>query len=62
MDLDAVSALSFDSNSSGLPARKQWYEPKRPERGYLGLQNQDPGDVVWVKEVRLRPLPAGGAK
>ncbi len=52
---------SFDPTASGLPARKQWHEPKRepkrPTAGYLGLQNHDPGDVVWFKEVSVRPLP-----
>jgi len=51
---------SFDPTAPGLPARKQWHEPKRepkrPTVGYLGLQNHDPGDVVWFKEVSVRPL------
>jgi len=37
-------------------------EPKRPEAGYIGLQNHDPGDIVWFKEVSVRPLPSAGAK
>ena len=40
--------------------RKHWSEPirerNRPTRGYIGLQNHDPGDVVWFKEVSLRRL------
>ena len=40
---------------------KEWFEPKRepkrPVAGYIGLQNHDPGDVVWFKEVSVRPLP-----
>jgi hypothetical protein len=28
----------------------------RPETGYIGLQNHDPGDEVWFKEVSVRPL------
>jgi hypothetical protein len=51
----------FDSVNPKLPPRKQWHEPKREpkrlEMGYIGLQNHDPGDVVWFKEVSVRPLP-----
>jgi hypothetical protein len=64
VDLDGTRLTSFDPASPDLPPRKQWYdpkrEPKRPELGYIGLQNHDPGDVVWFKEVSVRPLPAGG--
>jgi hypothetical protein len=63
VDLDGQRITSFDSESPNLPARKQWHEPKRepkrPEAGYIGLQNHDPGDVVWFKEVSVRPLPLG---
>jgi hypothetical protein len=42
------------------PPRKNWTEPireqKRPTHGYIGLQNHDPGDVVWFREVSVRPL------
>ncbi len=37
-------------------------EPKRPETGWLGLQNHDPGDVVWFREVSVRPLPKAVAQ
>jgi hypothetical protein len=61
VDLDGERITNFDPASSDLPPQKQWYEPKReqkrPEAGYLGLQNHDPGDVVWFKEVSVRPLP-----
>ena len=60
VDVDGVRATSFDSAASNLPERKQWHEPKRenkrPEVGYIGLQTHDPGDVVWFKEVSVRPL------
>ena len=63
VDLDAQRITTFDPGSPNLPARKQWHEPKRepkrPQAGYIGLQNHDPGDVVWFKEVSVRPLPAG---
>jgi hypothetical protein len=61
VELDGKRVTSFDATSSNLPPRKQWHEPKRepkrPQAGYIGLQNHDPGDVVWFKEVSVRPLP-----
>ena len=62
VDLDGRRVSSFDSNGS-LPTRERnWTEPKRepkrPNPGYIGLQNHDPGDVVWFKEVSIRPLTA----
>jgi hypothetical protein len=61
VDLDGQRITTFDPRSPDLPPRKQWHEPKRepkrPESGYIGLQNHDPGDVVWFKEVSVRPLP-----
>jgi hypothetical protein len=66
VDLDGQRITSFDPGSPDVPARKNWTEPrrepKRPEVGYLGLQNHDPGDIVWFREVSVRPLPAAGAK
>jgi hypothetical protein len=66
VNLDGQDTTSFDPTSPNLPPRKQWHEPKRepkrPEAGYLGLQTHDPGDVVWYKEISVRPLPASGAK
>jgi hypothetical protein len=66
VDLDGQRVTSFDPRSPDVPAQKEWYEPKRepkrPEAGYLGLQNNDPGDIVWFKEVSVRPLPATGAR
>ncbi len=66
VDLDGQRVTTFDPASPNLPARKQWHEPKRepkrPEAGYIGLQNHDPGDVVWFKEVSVRPLPSADTK
>ena len=66
VDLDGQRISSFDSASPDLPPRKQWHEPKRepkrPEVGYIGLQTHDPGDVVWFKEIGVRPLWPAGAK
>jgi hypothetical protein len=60
VELDGKAVSTLDTASKDLPARKQWHEPKRenkrPEIGYIGLQTHDPGDVVWFKEVSVRPL------
>ena len=60
VDLDGKRVTSFDAAAKDLPERKQWHEPKRehrrPTKGYIGLQCHDPGDVVWFKEVSVRPL------
>jgi hypothetical protein len=62
VDLDEQNVTRFDSLNPKLPPRQQWHEPKREpkrlEAGYIGLQNHDPGDVVWFKEVSVRPLPS----
>ena len=60
VDLDGKRVTTFDSTNRNVPARKQWHEPRRehprPTKGYIGLQTHDPGDVVWFKEVSVRPL------
>lgn len=60
VEVDGERVTTFDPDSPDVPPAKEWYEPKRearrPEVGYLGLQNHDPGDVVWFKEVAVRPL------
>jgi hypothetical protein len=61
VDLDGKRITDFDPKGPNVPARKNWPEPKRerprPEVGYIGLQNHDPGDIVWFKEVSIRALP-----
>ena len=63
VDLDGKRVTEFDSESKDVPPRRQWHEPrrehKRPQKGYIGLQNHDPGDVVWFREVSVRPLAQG---
>lgn len=58
--IDGKRVTTFDPDGKDVPADRQWYEPKRdpkrPTAGYLGLQNHDPGDVVYFKEVSVRPL------
>jgi hypothetical protein len=60
VDLDGQRVTNFDPEDPAVAPAKQWYEPKRepirPQTGYLGLQNHDPGDIVWFKEVSVRPL------
>jgi hypothetical protein len=62
VDIDGRRVSEFDSEAKDLPPRRQWHEPrrepKRPQQGYVGLQNHDPGDVVYFKEVGVRPLGA----
>jgi hypothetical protein len=63
VDVDGQRVTSFDPARSNVPGERKWFEPKRvperPEVGYLGLQNHDPGDVVWFREISVRPLPDG---
>jgi hypothetical protein len=58
VDVDGKQLTTFDPDDPDLPARKEWYEPRRepvrPRVGYIGLQNHDPGDVVYFKEVSVR--------
>lgn len=66
VDVDGERVTNFDPESPKVPRGRQWFEPKRepkrPEAGYIGLQNHDPGDVVWYREVSVRPLPSAPAK
>jgi hypothetical protein len=65
VDLEGQRVTEFDPASPQVPRERKWFEPKRePERprmGYLGLQNHDPGDVVWLGSQR-RPRPDSSAK
>lgn len=58
--INGQTVSTFDSASKNIPPREIWHEPKRepirPESGYIGLQNHDPEDVVFFKEVSVRPL------
>jgi hypothetical protein len=60
VDLDGERITTFDPASPDISKKRQWFEPKRepgrPESGYIGLQNHDPGDIVWFKEISVRPL------
>jgi hypothetical protein len=60
VDIDGRQVSRFDAAAKDNPPRKNWTEPKRehrrPQAGYIGLQTHDPGDVVYFKEVSVRPL------
>ena len=60
VEVDGQHSTTFDPASPDVPARKVWHEPNRdhprPAHGYIGLQNHDPGDTVWFREVSVRPL------
>jgi len=62
VDIDGERVTAFDSNGKDVPRDRTWYEPKRepkrPQVGFIGLQNHDPGDVVFFKQVSVRPLGA----
>ncbi len=61
VDYEGERVTQFDPASPAVPSKREWFEPKRepkrPEVGYIGLQNHDPGDVVWFKEISVRSLP-----
>ncbi len=65
VDIDDKRVTTFDPDGKDVPGGRKWYEPKRepkrPQIGYIGLQNHDPGDVVYFKEVSVRPLEEGPA-
>ena len=40
-----------------VPPRKEWFEPvrgPRPDSGYIGLQNHNPKDTVYFREVSVK--------
>jgi len=60
VEIDGKQTTTFDPASKDIPKDRIWYEPKRenkrPTAGYIGLQNHDPGDVVYFREISVRPL------
>ncbi len=47
-----------------VPPKKLSFEPergRRPDMGYFGLQNHSDNDIVFFKEVAIRPLKAGSS-
>lgn len=48
-----------------VPERKFDFEPQRgprPEEGYIGIQNHGEKDVVFFKEIAVKPLKKKGSK
>jgi hypothetical protein len=64
VDIDGKRAASFDPDTKDIPSERKWFEPKRepkrPQSGYIGLQNHDPGDIVYFKEISVRSLDGAG--
>ena len=47
------------TEGAATPERKLDYEPfrgRRPDAGYFGLQNHGPDDIVYFKEVSVKPI------
>ena len=58
--LNGVKVTDY-TEGQAVPARKFDFEPQRgprPDEGFFGLQNHGEHDVVFFKEVAVRPLPA----
>jgi hypothetical protein len=56
--LNGVKVTDFKEGDP-VPAKKFDFEPNRgprPESGYIGIQNHSDKDVVFFKEVSVRPL------
>jgi Domain of Unknown Function (DUF1080) len=56
--LNGVKVTDY-TEGQPVPPKVKWYEPDRgprPAEGYLGLQNHGGKDVVFFKEISVRPL------
>jgi hypothetical protein len=56
--VNGIKVTDYTEGQS-VPAKQRSYEPDRgprPNRGYMGLQNHGEDDVVFFKEVSVRPL------
>jgi hypothetical protein len=56
--VNGVKVTDYKEGGS-VPARKFDFEPyrgRRPDTGYIGLQNHGEHDVVYFKEVSVKPL------
>jgi len=59
VELNGESVTDY-TDGEPVPEKKIWYEPergRRPESGYIGLQNHDDHTRVHFKEVSVRALP-----
>ena len=56
--MGAKRGLSQLAANASRRRDRKWFEPtrepKRPKTGFIGLQNHDPGDIVYFKEVSVR--------
>jgi hypothetical protein len=60
--LNGVKVTDFKEGDP-VPPKKFDFEPERglrPESGYIGLQNHSEADVVFFKEVAVKPLNKSG--
>ena len=56
--LNGVKVTDY-TEGQPVPPKKKRYEPdrgRRPNEGYIGLQNHSSEDIVYFKEVAVRPL------
>jgi hypothetical protein len=56
--VNGVKVIDY-TEGQPTPPKKKSYEPdrgRRPDEGYIGLQNHSDKDVVYFKEVAVRPL------
>jgi 3-keto-disaccharide hydrolase len=56
--LNGVKVTDY-TEGQPVPPKRMWYEPNRgprPAEGYVGLQNHGDKDVVFFKEISVRPL------
>ena len=56
--LNGVKVTDY-KDGDPVPARKFDFEPQRgprPDFGYMGLQNHSDNDIVFFKEVAIKPL------
>ncbi len=59
VSVNGVAVTDFKEGDP-VPERKHQWEPERgprPVAGFIGLQNHDDKDVVYFKEISVRPLP-----
>ncbi len=61
--LNGVKVTDY-TEGEPVPPKKLSYEPERgtrPTYGYIGLQNHSDNDIVFFKEVAVKPLRQSGA-
>jgi hypothetical protein len=59
VSVNGVLVTDYREGDPVPPRAKEW-EPERgtrPVAGFIGLQNHDDKDVVYFKEITVRPLP-----